>query len=48
MKEDKLTHAAVMLFAEYIRQFYQNCRVRFIGYEGKSAMQGVKLNIIKD
>ncbi len=48
MKENKLTHAAVLLFADNVRQFHQNCRVRFIRYEGKTAMQGVKLNIVKD
>lgn len=48
MRENKLTNAAVLMFADNIRQFHQNCRVRFIRYEGKTAMQGVRLNIVKD
>lgn len=48
MKNGKLTHAAVLLFAENIRAFYPNCRVRFIRYDGSSAQQGTRLNIIKD
>ncbi|MBQ7022016.1 MAG: putative DNA binding domain-containing protein [Akkermansia sp.] len=48
MKEGMLTYAAVLLFAKNIRQFYPNCRVRFIRYEGCSALQGTSLNIIKD
>ena len=48
IRQGKLTHAAVLLFAKNVRQFYQNCRVRFIRYEGDSALQGTKLNIVKD
>ena len=48
MRQGKLTQAAVLLFARNIRQFYPNCRVRFIRYEGDSALQGTKLNIVKD
>ena len=48
MRQGKLTNAAVLLFAKNIRQFYQNCRVRFIRYEGQTAKQGLKLNIVKD
>lgn len=48
MKQGKLTHAAVLLFAANIRQFYPNCRVRFIRYAGDTARHGINLNIIKD
>lgn len=48
IKRGKLTHAAVLLFATNIRQFYPNCRVRFIRYEGETAQTGTQLNIIKD
>lgn len=48
MKNGKLTHAAVLLFATNIRQFYPNCRVRFIRYSGETALHGTSLNIVKD
>lgn len=32
--KEYLTNAAVLLFAENIFQFYPNCRIRFIRYEG--------------
>lgn len=48
MKQGKLTYAAVLLFASNIRQFYPNCRVRFIRYEGETARFGTNFNIIKD
>ena len=44
----KLTNAAVLLFAENIMQFYPNCRVRFVRYEGNLAKVGTAMNIIKD
>jgi ATP-dependent DNA helicase RecG len=43
-----LTNAAVLLFAENIAQFYPNCRIRFVRYEGDSAQVGVNINIVKD
>lgn len=43
-----LTNAAVLLFARNISQFYPNCRVRFIRYDGNSAQVGTRMNIIKD
>ena len=43
-----LTNAAVLLFAQNIMQFYTNCRVRFIRYEGNSMQVGANINIIKD
>ena len=39
---DKLTNAAVLLFAENIMQFYPNCRVRFVRYEGNTAKAGTQ------
>ena len=43
-----LTNAAVLLFAKNILQFYSNCRVRFLRYEGNSMQVGTSINIIKD
>lgn len=45
---EKLTNAAVLLFAENIQQFYPNCRIRFIRYDGNAAQVGTKINITKD
>lgn len=39
---------AVLLFAENIMQFYPNCRVRFVRYEGNIAGVGTRMNIVKD
>ena len=44
----RLTNAAVLLFARNIQQFYPNCRVRFIRYEGTFAKTGMDINIIRD
>ena len=46
--EEKLTNAAVLLFASTVTQFYSNCRIRFIRYDGTSAEVGTRMNIIKD
>lgn len=43
-----LTNAAVLLFAENIFQFYPNCRIRFLRYDGTAEQVGTKINIIKD
>ena len=43
-----LTNAAVLLFAKNIAQFYPNCRIRFLRYEGTTAMSGEKINISRD
>lgn len=43
-----LTNAAVLLFAKNIVQFYPNCRVRFLRYEGTDAQVGTEINIVKD
>jgi ATP-dependent DNA helicase RecG len=45
---DKLTNAAVLLFAKNIIQFYPNCRIRFVRYDGTKARTGVDINIIRD
>lgn len=43
-----LTNAAVLLFAQNVQQFYPNCRIRFVRYEGNSAQVGTNINIIRD
>lgn len=43
-----LTNGAVLLFAKNVMQFYPNCRVRFIRYDGNSMQVGERINIIKD
>ncbi len=44
----KLTNAAVLLFAKNIIQFYPNCRIRFIRYDGTKARTGSDINITRD
>ena len=46
--EKRLTNAAVLLFAKNIVQFYPNCRIRFIRYDGSKARTGIDINIIRD
>lgn len=46
--EERLTNAAVLLFAKNILQFYPNCRIRFIRYEGNTEQTGTRMNVIKD
>ncbi|MDO4689708.1 MAG: ATP-binding protein [Fusobacterium sp.] len=43
-----LTNGALLLFAKNIFQFYPNCRVRFIRYEGNSMEVGTRMNVLKD
>ena len=43
-----LTNAAVLLFAKNIYQFYPNCRIRFLRYDGNYAGVGTNINIIRD
>lgn len=43
-----LSNAAVLLFAQNINQFYPNCRIRFLRYDGIAEKVGVNINIIKD
>ena len=49
-KDDKkyLTNGAVLLFAKNITEFYPNCRIRFLKYDGNSMQVGERINIIKD
>ena len=47
-KGEYLTNAAVLLFAENIFQFYPNCRIRFLRYDGTAEQVGTKVNIVKD
>lgn len=44
----RLTNAAVLLFAKNIIQFYPNCRIRFVRYDGVKARTGIDINIIRD
>lgn len=44
----RLTNAAVLLFAKNIEQFYPNCRIRFVRYEGTYAKTGTEINISRD
>ncbi len=46
--EERLTNAAVLLFAKTVTQFFSNCRIRFIRYDGTSAEVGTRMNIVKD
>ncbi len=46
--QEYLTNAAVLLFAENIYQFYPNCRIRFVRYDGTAEQVGTNINIIKD
>lgn len=46
--QPKLTNAAVLLFAKNVIQFYPNCRIRFVRYDGTKARTGVDINIIRD
>ena len=43
-----LTNAAVLLFARNISQFYPNCRVRFLRYDGTYAGVGMEINLTRD
>lgn len=43
-----LTNAAVLLFAKNVGQFYPNCRVRFVRYEGNEAETGTRMNLVRD
>ena len=46
--QEKLTNAAVLLFAKNIYQFYPNCRIRILRYDGNAAQVGTSINIVKD
>ena len=46
--EERLTNAAVLLFAKNVYQFYPNCRIRFLRYDGNYAQVGTSINLIRD
>ena len=46
--KEYLTNAAVLLFSKNIAQFYPNCRIRFLRYEGTSAQVGTAINLVRD
>ena len=46
--KERLSHAAVLLFAKNISQFHPNCRIRFLRYNGTSAGVGTNINIVRD
>lgn len=46
--KEYLSNAAVLLFAKNIQQFYPNCRIRFLRYDGTYAGVGTRINIIRD
>ena len=46
--KEYLTNAATLLFAKNIQQYYPNCRIRFIRYDGSFAKVGTEINIIRD
>lgn len=43
-----LTNGAVLLFAENVGQFYANCRIRFLRFNGNIMQVGSGYNVIKD
>ena len=47
-EKEYLTNAAVLLFAKNIQQFYPNCRIRFVRYDGSFAKVGTEINITRD
>lgn len=46
--KEYLSNAAVLLFSKNIQQFYPNCRIRFLRYDGTYAGVGTRINIIRD
>lgn len=47
-KRKYLTNAAVLLFARNVQQFYPNCRIRFVRYDGTFAKTGTEMNVVRD
>ena len=47
-EKEHLTNAAVLLFAKNVYQFYPNCRIRFLRYDGNYAQVGTNINLIRD
>lgn len=46
--EERLTNAAVLLFAKNVMQFPVSCRVRIIQIDGRQMQVGEKYNVVKD
>lgn len=46
--KERLTNAAVLLFAGNILQFNMNCRIRFIRVNGRKMGVGARYNVVKD
>lgn len=47
-KKKYLTNGAILLFAKNVAEFYPNCRIRFLKYDGNFMQVGERINIIKD
>lgn len=48
IRKNKLTNAAVLLFARHVLQFFPHCRLRVTRYDSTKIESGLKTNIIKD
>lgn len=46
--KEYLTNGAVLLFAENVSQFYANCRIRFLRFDGNNMQVGSNYNVVKD
>ena len=46
--EERITNAAVLLFAGNVLKFNMNCRIRFIRVDGREMQVGDKYNVVKD
>ena len=46
--EERITNAAVLLFAKNILKFNMNCRIRFIRVDGREMLVGANHNVVKD
>ena len=44
----RLTNAAVLLFAQNVRQFFPHCRLRFVRYDSDEKLGGARYNVVKD
>jgi ATP-dependent DNA helicase RecG len=48
MRNGKLTVAAILLFGNNPTKFFPSARIRFLRYDGKKALYGTRINIVKD
>ena len=46
--EDRISAAAILLFAHNPQRFFPRARIRFVRYEGNKAEVGNRMNVIKD